>query len=168
MVQFQTVIKKFAENGEKTGWTYIIIPFEIAEKLKPGFRKSFRVKGFLDKAEIKQISLLPMGEGDFIMALNATIRKTIKKGKGDKLNVKIEVDQTEKKLSTDFLICLKEEPPALKFFKTLPKGHQNYFSNWIESAKTEATKAKRIAQAITALSQSLGFAEMVRMNNGNK
>ena len=35
MVRFSTVIKQFSDQGEKTGWTYIEVPHEIAEKLKP-------------------------------------------------------------------------------------------------------------------------------------
>jgi hypothetical protein len=50
----------------------------------------------------------------------------------------------------------------------LPKSHQKYFSNWIESARTESTKAKRIAQAVNALSIGLGYGEMMRMNKISK
>ena len=48
MVSYSTTILKFDEQGEKTGWTYIVIPSAIAQKLKPGNKKSFRVKGKLD------------------------------------------------------------------------------------------------------------------------
>ncbi|MFX5998869.1 DUF1905 domain-containing protein, partial [Acinetobacter baumannii] len=79
MIQFATIIKKFAKQGEKTGWTYIEIPEAIAQQIKPNNKKSFRVKGKLDSFSIKGIALLPMGEGSFIMALNAEMRKGIKK-----------------------------------------------------------------------------------------
>ena len=92
------------------------------------------------------------------------LRKRIKKQKGDKLKVQMEVDKKEKKLSGDFLECIADEPKALEFFYTLTKSHQHYFSNWIESAKTDGTKAKRIAQAVNALAIKLGFPEMLRMN----
>ena len=79
MIRFAAVIKKFNSQGEKTGWTYIKIPAAIAEELKPGNKKSFRVKGSLDEYLFEGIALLPMGNGGFIMALNAAIRKQIKK-----------------------------------------------------------------------------------------
>ena len=41
MVRFSTIIKKFADQGEKTGWTYIEIPHTIADQLKPGIKKHF-------------------------------------------------------------------------------------------------------------------------------
>lgn len=43
-VQFTTTIHKFDKQGEKTGWTYFEIPADLAQKLKPGNKKSFRVK----------------------------------------------------------------------------------------------------------------------------
>jgi len=84
MISYTTLIEKFGDKGEKTGWTYILIPSEVAKKIKPGIKKSFRVKGLLDKFKIKGFSLLPMGEGDFIMPLNGEIRKGIKKNVGKK------------------------------------------------------------------------------------
>jgi hypothetical protein len=164
VIQFTTTILQFGKKGEKTGWSYIHIAADQAEELKPGNKKSFRVKGKLDNYTFEAVALLPMGDGDFIMALNGTIRKNIRKEKGAMVKVQMEVDTKEKKLSADFLACLSDEPKALKYFKTLPKSHQKYFSNWIESAKTDVTKDKRIVQAVNALSMHLGFGEMVRMN----
>lgn len=162
MVSFSTTILKFDEQGEKTGWTYIEIPAEYAVKLKPGNKKSFRVKGKLDEHAIKGVALIPMGEGNFIMAINADMRKGIGKRKGAKLNVKLEVDDSPVTLSADLLDCLADEPKAMEHYKTLPPGHQKYFSNWIESAKTEPTKTKRIAMAVNALSRGMGYSEMIR------
>ena len=168
MVSFSTTILKFDEQGEKTGWTYIEIPAEYAAKLKPGNKKSFRVKGKLDEHPIKGIALMPMGEGNFIMPINAAMRKGIGKRKGAKLSVKLEVDDSPVMLSSDLLDCLADEPRALEHYRTLSPGHQKYFSNWIESAKTEATKAKRIAMAVNALVRAMGYPEMIREQKTNK
>jgi len=162
MVQFSTTILRFDKQGEKTGWTYIEIPAKIAEQLKPGNKKSFRVKGKLDNYPIKGIALIPMGEGDFIMALNATLRKGIGKRKGDKLRVQLEVDNKMPEISADLLECLADETAAQQFFNSLPNSHRLYISKWIESAKTAPTKAKRIAMALNALSRNMGFGEMLR------
>ena len=162
MVQFTTTIKQFGKQGEKTGWTYIEIPSDIAEKLMPGNRKGFYVKGKLDSFPIKQIALLPMGGGNFILTLNANLRKEIKKKKGAMLNVKLQVDTEGYKLNEDFVACLDDAPEARKFFDTLTGSHRNYFSKWIDSAKTEPTKIKRITMAVNALSKKLGFPEMLR------
>jgi hypothetical protein len=162
MVHFTATIEKFEEKGDKTGWTYITISKELAQELKPGNKKAFRVQGFLDAHPFKGISLIPMGGGDFIMALNATVRKQIKKGRGDLLKVKLEVDTDPVKPPPELLECLEDEPDALHHFNTLPPSHQNYFTRWINEAKTEPTKAKRIAQALNALKKGIDFGAMIR------
>jgi hypothetical protein len=162
MVCFNTIIKKFAEKGEKTGWTYIDIPAAIAQKLLPGNKKAFRVKGTLDDYIFEGISLIPMGGGDFIMAVNATIRKKIRKRKGDSLKVELEVDTKPVMPPTELIECLKDEPKALSHFYCLPKSHQNYFTRWIESAKTIETKSKRITLSVNALATGKSFSEMFR------
>ncbi|HVF97457.1 MAG TPA: YdeI/OmpD-associated family protein, partial [Flavisolibacter sp.] len=53
-------------------------------------------------------------------------------------------------------------------FESLTKGHRLYFSKWIESAKTEPTKAKRIAMAVNALAKGWGYPEMMRANKKEK
>jgi bifunctional DNA-binding transcriptional regulator/antitoxin component of YhaV-PrlF toxin-antitoxin module len=163
MVQFSTIIKQFGQQGEKTGWTYIDIPQEIAEKLKPGNKKTFRVKGKLDSYSFRGLALMPMGGGDFIMALNAEIRKKIGKKKGAKLTVILEPDDKFViQPPPEFRDCLSDEPAAGAFFDSLAKSHQTYFIKWIDSAKTEQTRIKRIAQSISALSRKMGYGEMLR------
>jgi Domain of unknown function (DUF1905)/Bacteriocin-protection, YdeI or OmpD-Associated len=164
MIQFTTTIHKFDKQGEKTGWTYIDIRAAQAKKLKPDTKVSFRVKGTLDSFKIKQVALLPMGEGNFIMPLNGAMRKGIGKKLGDRLKVSLEADDSEFAFSEDFMDCLRDDPVAYDFFQTLSGSHQKYFSKWIDSAKTSATKTKRIVMAVTALSKKQGYPEMIRAN----
>lgn len=162
MVQFNTTIQQFGEQGEKTGWTHIIVPAAIAQQLIPGNKKTFRVKGFLDDHKIEGVALLPMGGGDFVMPINATMRKGTKKRKGATITVKLSVDTKPVEPPAEFVECLKDEPRAYEYFYSLTKGHQNYFTKWIEAPKTEQTKTKRIAQAVNALAKKHGYAEMIR------
>ncbi len=162
MVQFTATIQKFAKQGEKTGWTYIEISAEIAAQIKPNYKKSFRVKGKLDTVEINAIALIPMGEGNFIMALKTELRKQLNKQKGATINVSIEEDKKGYELNEAFIECLQDEPTAYTFFKTLTQGHQNYFSKWIDSAKSIETKSKRIAMAVNALSKKWDYGTMIR------
>ncbi len=162
MVQFTATLKKFADQGEKTGWTYIEVPEKIALQLKPNNKKSFRVKGKLDDHTISGIAMIPMGEGNFIIAINAGMRKAVKKRRGDDLIVQLEEDKKGYELNSEFMECLHDEPAALAFFNTLAKGHQNYFSKWIESAKTIETKSKRMAMAVNALAKKWDYGLMIR------
>ncbi len=161
-VKFTATILKFASKGEKTGWTYVDVPSDIAQSLKPGNKKSFRVKGFINSHPINMVALMPMGDGNFILTLNAEIRKGLGRNHGAVVQLELTVDTKVYQIDSDFLECLDDEPKAKKQFEKLPPSHRNYYSKWIESAKTEATKAKRIAMAIEAISKSMNYGEMLR------
>ncbi|MBP6731022.1 MAG: DUF1905 domain-containing protein [Chitinophagales bacterium] len=162
MIKFNTLILKFDEQGEKTGWTYIVIPAELALKLKPNNKKSFRVKGKLDTHAIKQVALVPMGEGDFIMPLNAEMRKALGKRKGAQLQVQLTADESDFVFCKEMMECLEDEPKALENFKKLSGSEQKYFSKWVDSAKTTETKAKRILQTLTAMQHGWRYGQMIR------
>lgn len=162
MVKFKVQLQKFKSKGEKTGWTYIEIPAEVANKLKPDNKKTFRVKGKIDEHRIDAVALIPIGEGKFILAVNAVMRKAIKKIHGALVEIHIEED--EKQMINDELLiaCLNDEPNALNYFIGLPKSHQNWFSNWVKSAKTQATLTKRIAAIVHACTLKMSFSDMMK------
>ncbi len=162
MITFNATIQKFDRQGEKTGWTYIEIPVLIAEQLQPGNKKSFRVKGSLDYYSFAAVALLPMGGGSFIMPLKTDVRKAIGKRKGAIVKVMMEADATPFILCPELMECLADEPMALANFNRHPGSHQKYFSNWVSSAKTEITKAKRIAHTLTAMLKGQDYGEMIR------
>jgi hypothetical protein len=161
-IRFTTTILKFDKKGEKTGWTYIEVPADLAQRLKPGNRKSFRVKGRLDRVAVAGLALLPMGDGTFILTLNAPLRKRIGKRHGARLAVTLEEDQAPLTYDADLLRCLADEPAARAFFEKLAPSHRGYYSRWIASAKTDATKARRIAQCIEALVRKQHYGQMVQ------
>ena len=168
MLSFTTTIEKFQKKGEKSGWSYITISAAQVNKLIPGQKVSFRVKGTIDAYSFSRTALLPMGDGGFILPINSTIRKAIRKVAGDKIKVVIEADKRKLELSADLMASLGDEPQALEHFKSLALSHQHYFSKWIESAKTTQTKTKRIVMAVIALSKKQGYPEMIRENKNQR
>lgn len=162
MVSFTAILLKFKSMGEKTGWTYIEVPEKISTQLKPDWRKSFRVKGKMDDHAIKGVALLPMGGGGFIMPVNATMRKAIGKKQGAKVAMQLVVDDKPLKLSADLMACLSDEPKAISNFQKLPPSHQQYYSKWVEGAKTEPTKTKRITNVVWAMERGMSYSEMIR------
>jgi hypothetical protein len=163
MIAFNTLILQFAEQGEKTGWSYIEIPADLAQQLKPGNKQSFRVKGMLDGFAISGLALMPMGGGNFIMALKADIRKGIHKNAGAMLQVKLEVDNDYKvEVPADLQECFDFEPEAQLFFNSLAKSHRDYFIKWIEGAKTNETRAKRIINTVNAMLRKWTYNQMIR------
>lgn len=163
MIEFSTMILQFAEQGEKTGWTYIEIPADIAQQMKPGNKKSFRVRGLLDAFPVSGMALMPMGEGNFIMALKAEVRKGIRKNAGAILQVKLEEDTDYKvEMPAELQECFDFEPEAFEFFNSLAKSHREYFIKWIDGAKTNETRAKRIVNTVNAMLRKWPYNVMMR------
>ncbi len=167
MNPFTALLEKFGAYGEKTGWTYFVIPPDIAESLMPGRKTSFRVKGLLDAYVLAQVALIPMGyadgwDGQFIIPVNADMRRAIRKEAGATVRVDLAVDDSPLPESADLLACLADEPAAEAAFQALPPGHRRYYHNWIESAKTAPTKAKRITITVTGLAMGMSYGEMIR------
>lgn len=163
MVEFATLILQFDEKGEKTGWQYIYIPVDIAQELKPGNRQSFRVKGMLDGLAVAGMALMPMGDGNFIMALKADIRKKLHKNAGAMLQVKLEEDTEYRiEIPDDLQECFDFDPDAQEFFISLAKSHRDYFIKWINSAKTPETRNKRIVNTVNAMLRKWDYGKMIR------
>jgi hypothetical protein len=163
MIGFDTIILQFGEQGEKTGWSYIEIPAHLAQELKPGNKKSFRVRGMLDSLPVSGMALMPMGEGDFIMALKADIRKALHKSKGAMLRARLEEDTDFRiEMPDDLKECFDFEPEAFAFYNTLPKSHRDYFIKWINDAKTNETRAKRIVNTVNAMLRKWNYGQMMR------
>jgi len=163
MIEFTTVILQFESQGEKTGWTYIELPADIAQKLKPENKKSFRVKGMLDGFAVAGMAAMPMGDGNFILALNADVRKGIRKGAGAMLAVKLEEDKNYKvEIPEDLQECFDFDPDAGVQFNTLAKSHRDYFIKWINSAKTPPTREKRIVSTVNAMLRKWDYGTMIR------
>ncbi|WP_090391395.1 DUF1905 domain-containing protein [Niabella drilacis] len=153
---------KFAENGDKTGWTYIEVPAGLAGELLPGNKKAFQVKGFIDSHKIAGVSLLPMGGGNFILPVNAAMRKGIRKKEGALVEVQLQLETKKYELNRELLDCLAEEPEALEYFRSLVPSHQHYFSKWVDAAKTDATKVTRITRCIHGLQRKWDYGQMMR------
>lgn len=162
MHSFTSAILKFDTKGEKTGWTYVSIPTDILKKLKLKDKKAFRIKGVIDDVKFEKLSTYPMGDGEFIIAINGEMRKKLGKKEGAMIKIKFEVDAAKNLESKELMQCLKEDPEALKRFKALLPSHQNYHHRYIDTAKTPATKAARIVNTINALYKGQNFGEMIR------
>lgn len=168
-VQFSAEIERFEKNGEKSGWFYLVIPETTAGRLKPDNRKFFRIRGTINGRPYRGLGLLPAGDDSFILAVNASIRKELKVGLGDVLHLNMEED-TEFEITTpaDLEICLAEEPHLLEKFLSFNKANRNYFINWINAAKTEPTRTRRIAMTVEAMELGLDFGAMIRRDKARR
>ena len=163
MITFKAEIERFEAMGEKTGWSYIFIPASLASVLNPGCKTSFRVKGTLDRLAVNGMAVMPMGGGDFIMALKAELRRKLGKEVGAGLQIELEVDSTFKiEMPLELEMSLQDDHRCMENFLKLPKSHQNYFINWLNTAKTDATRIKRLEMIYKAMEDNMTFPEMIR------
>jgi hypothetical protein len=162
MPAFKATILKYSSNAEKTGWTYVDIPPDIISKLKLKDKKGFRIKGVIDDVKFEKLSTYPVGEGNFIMAINGDMKKKLGKKEGAMVSIKFERDESPALQSRELLSALKEEKEANVTFKGLVPSHQNYFHRYVATAKTSPTKAERIVNVINAMYRKQNFGEMIR------
>lgn len=163
MIHHVTTIHQFEKMGEKTGWTYVEIPLVIAHELKPDCKVSFRVKGKIDEVLINGLALIPMGEGNFILALKKDLLKKIGKRKGAMVKLSLIEDKDFKyEIPEDLATCFDDVEGTLDQFLKQPKSHQNYFIRWINEAKTDATRVKRLSMTVNAMIEKLDYGEMIR------
>ena len=163
MIYLKAEIEKYESNGEKTGWSYVHIPQEIADQIKSNSRRGFRVRGFIDEIIVKGLSATPIKEDGFIIPLNKNLRKALRKEGGAVIELRLEFDADFKIEMPEVLeVCLAQEQGLLEYFLSLPKSHQNYFINWLNTAKTEPTLTKRLVMLVNAMALKQDFGAMIR------
>jgi len=169
MINLKAEIEKFDQMGEKTGWSYVFIPAAIANQIKPNCKTSFRVKGKIDDVEVAGMATIPMGAGDFIIALRAELRRKLKKEASNNVELWLEEDKDFKiEMPEDLEMCLADEDDLFERFSGLAKSHQNYFIKYINEAKTETTRAKRLVMTVEAMEKQQDFGAMIRASQGKK
>ncbi|MCC6816819.1 MAG: DUF1905 domain-containing protein [Saprospiraceae bacterium] len=167
-IKISKALEKFDSKGEKTGWTYIYLEKELSDQIAPEIKISYRVFVRIDQAlEPLIMTTLPMGKGNFIIPIKSEVLKKIRKKAGDIVQLEISMNLNKYEIDSDFREFLESDQKAIMHFNSLTRSHQNYFSKWIESAKTETTKANRIAEAIQALAKKMSYSEMLNARKKN-
>lgn len=151
LVDKHFLLHKFPGKG---GWTYTPIPEILQSKNTPfGW---VTVKGSIDGFKLKQYKLMPMGNGQLFLPVRAEIRKKIKKEAGDTVRIILYADNTPIETPAELIECFAlEEDSAKEAFDRLKPGERKAYIDWIYSAKTEDTKAKRILEMMTKLQKGL-------------
>jgi hypothetical protein len=150
LINKKYLLERFPGKG---GWTFARIPEILQDKTKPfGWVK---VRGSIDGYEIRKCHLMPMGDDKLFLPVKAEIRKKIKKKEGDYVHVILYPDNEPLELPEEMMWCLRDEPSALTFFNALSESEQNFYIQWIYSAKKEETKVDRLAKTVNRLMRGL-------------
>jgi hypothetical protein len=150
LVDKKYLLERFQGKG---GWTYARID-EIPQDKRAHFGW-VKVRGTIDGFEIRKYHLMPMGDGRLFLPVRAEIRKKIGKKEGDWVHVILFPDNEPLEIPEEMLLCLEDEPGALKFFNRLSESEQKFYIQWVYSAKKEETKIDRLAKTINRLTKGL-------------
>ncbi len=151
LVHAEYLLKKFPGKG---GWTYAEIPEVAADPTNPfGW---VQVRGSIDGFALEQYKLMPMGHGRLFLPVRAEIRKAIGKQAGDFVEVVLFPDASEKALPDEIRACFENEPGEVAAtFAALTPGQRKAYLDWIYQARTEETRAHRVARMMQRLEQGL-------------
>ncbi len=145
-ITFRAVIEK-AEGGG----AYVTVPFDVEEVFG---KKRVKVKAIIEGIPY-QGSLVRMGGPCHILGVLKEIREKSGKSFGDEIEVTVEEDTEPREVTIppDVAQALETNPEADAFFKQLSYSHQREYVQWIEEAKRDTTRQKRIEDMVEMLEQ---------------
>jgi len=114
--------------------------------------KRVKVKATFDGVPYRG-SIVKMGTECHIIGVTKDIRKKINKDIGDYVKVTVEKDEEERKINLpeDFKIRIEESNEVYDFWNSLSYSNQKKYVDYIDSAKKEETRKKRVEDSINKL-----------------
>ena len=93
--------------------------------------------------------------GEFLLGLNRTVRQEAGVEAGDTVDVRLELDKSPRQVEVPKALAtaLAEDPDAHAAFDRLAYTHRKEYARWIDDAKRDETRRRRVAKAIEMLRQ---------------
>jgi hypothetical protein len=144
--KFRAVIEDAGNGG-----AFITIPFDVEKTFG---KKRVKVKATI-AGEPYRGSLVRMGGDCHILGVRQEIREKTGKTFGDEIELEIEEDTERREVSIpqDLKQALEDDPEAGDIFSQLSYTHQKEYVQWIEEAKRDLTRQRRVDQTIEMLKQ---------------
>ena len=133
------------------GGAFVKIPFDVEQAFG---KKRVQVRATFNGKAYRGL-LTRMGAPWHMLIVVKEIREKIGKSFGDEIEVTVEEDDQPRVLEIppDLASALEAEPQALAFFDGLAYTHRREYINWINEAKQESTRQKRLAKTIEMLKE---------------
>jgi hypothetical protein len=125
---------------------YFIVPFNVPEVY--GTKAQVKVRGTIDGYPYRG-SIANMGEGH-CMGVKKEIRQAIGKSAGDTVKVVMEIDTEPRIVAVpeDFQQAMDNNPTVKEIFDKFSYTHKKEYVEWIEGAKRQETRERRINKAV--------------------
>jgi hypothetical protein len=93
--------------------------------------------------------------GEFLLGLNREVREAAGVQAGDVVEVQLELDEAPREVAVPPALAeaFEGDAAARTIFDALAYTHRKEFARWIEEAKREETRQRRVAQALEMLHQ---------------
>ncbi len=139
------------EQNKRIDAAFVKFPFDTETLF--GTKGQVKIIATFDGIAEYRGSLANMGHGCHVLGLTKEIRKKINKTFGDTVNVELTRDLQERTvvIPSDAQALLDANRDVKDFFDTLSYTNRKEYIVWIESAKKEKTRAKRLAEFVVKL-----------------
>ena len=154
---FVTLAEMAAQRFEATleqhgSGTVVVVPFDLKEAFGSG-RPPVRatVNGYTFRT-----TLFTMG-GRALLGLNREVREAAGVEAGRKVSVQLERDAEPRNVAVprDLAAALEVDPAVRETFDELSYTHRKEYVRWIEDAKRDETRTRRIAKAVELLREGV-------------
>lgn len=140
-------IEQFPGKG---GWHYALVPIDVAAPHSPFGWLEVQCK--IDEIDLGTIKLMPMGNGRLFLPLKKSLRTSLKKQRGDQIEVWLQYFQaqslSEKEIEESLHLSGSEIQSR---FQKLAKTEQSRLKKWILSSKLESVQIDKINRLIACL-----------------
>jgi hypothetical protein len=129
--------------------TGIAVPDDVLAALGAGRRPKVRVtiNDHTYRTSVGTVDGVPM------LSVSAAVRAAAGVAAGDELEVDVELDTEPREVSVpgDLAAALADDAAAKAFFDQLSFSHQSAYVLWIEAAKKDETRQRRVGEAVEML-----------------
>jgi hypothetical protein len=150
-VRARSDVRRFSATIQRSegGGAYVTIPFDVEAAFG---RKRVPVHATID-GEPYTGSLVRMGGECHVLGVLKEIRERIGKQPGDMVDITLVEDVAPRSVEVpeDLRATMDAQPAAAEFFRSLSYSHQREYVRWVEGAKRDATRQRRIARTVELL-----------------
>ena len=141
---FKAVIQNAGGGG-----AFVEVPFDVEKTF--GSKKP-RVKALIEGV-LYRGTLVRMGTESHLLLILKSIREQVGRTFGDEVKVSVELDVEERVavVPLELKRAFKSDKEAKSAFEKLSYTHKKEYVTWIEEAKREETRARRVEQTLKIL-----------------
>jgi hypothetical protein len=134
------------QENSHDGGAWVVFPFDLKELY--GIGNLVPVVATFDGLEYRG-SIAKMGEMPLLL-VRKDVRQKLGKGAGDSVSVCVSLDTKPREVvePADFKEAIDGDTEARRQFDAMSYSHRREYVQWIEEAKREETRQRRLQQAL--------------------